>query len=127
MDATKTVSLSSFLSSDRDSLSSSTDREDDPSSGETSEVRAYDHLHVVTSENTQKHIHTDAVSLVCDQELKEPDDILRTTPVCDPPDTELPESKPEVDVRPTQICSRRHKVRAHWLLKNIYCVCLCFN
>ncbi|XP_035014055.2 uncharacterized protein si:dkey-183p4.10 [Hippoglossus stenolepis] len=66
-------------SSDRDSLSSSTDREDDPSSGETSE------------------------------ELKEPDDILPTIPVCDPPDTELPESKPEKDVSQTQICSRRHK------------------
>ncbi|XP_060931234.1 dentin sialophosphoprotein [Limanda limanda] len=66
--------------SERDSLSSSTDREDDPSSAETSE------------------------------ELKEPDDILETIPACDPPpDTELPESKPEKDVSPTQICSRRHK------------------
>ncbi|XP_053281087.1 uncharacterized protein si:dkey-183p4.10 isoform X1 [Pleuronectes platessa] len=66
-------------SSDRDSLSSSTDREDDPSSAETSE------------------------------ELKEPDDILRTIPACDPPDTELPEREPEKDVSQTQICSRRHK------------------
>ncbi|TMS16926.1 hypothetical protein E3U43_014219 [Larimichthys crocea] len=53
-------------SSDRDSLSSSTDREEDLSSAETSE------------------------------ELKEPEDIMQMQPVCEPPcDTQPPENMPD--------------------------------
>ncbi|XP_036958869.1 midasin isoform X3 [Acanthopagrus latus] len=53
-------------SSDRDSLSSSTDGEEDPSSAETSE------------------------------ELREPDATTQMNPVCDPPDLQLPENVPDL-------------------------------
>ncbi|XP_019944563.2 uncharacterized protein [Paralichthys olivaceus] len=65
--------------SDSDSLSSSTDGEDDPSSAESSE------------------------------ELKEADDTLQRMLAPDPPETEVPQSEPEKDVSHRQICSRRHK------------------
>ncbi|KAM9350351.1 uncharacterized protein ABDE67_007658 [Symphorus nematophorus] len=72
-------------SSDRDSLSSSTDGEEDLSSAETSE------------------------------ELKEPDNTTQMKPACeprrysacDPPNTQLPEKLP--DLTNTQTCSRKHK------------------
>ncbi|XP_034733380.1 uncharacterized protein DDB_G0290685 isoform X3 [Etheostoma cragini] len=53
-------------SSDRDSVSSSTEGEEDPSSAETSE------------------------------EWREPDDTTQLTPACDPPNTQLPENVPDI-------------------------------
>ncbi|XP_035512385.1 acidic leucine-rich nuclear phosphoprotein 32-related protein 1 isoform X2 [Morone saxatilis] len=64
-------------SSDRDSLSSSTDREEELSSAETSE------------------------------ELREPEDIVQMKPVCDPPNTQLPENVPDLCNTPN--CTRKHK------------------
>ncbi|XP_078110954.1 uncharacterized protein LOC144520792 isoform X3 [Sander vitreus] len=61
-----TATASSFLSSDRDSVSSSTEGEEDPSSAETSE------------------------------EWREPDHTMQLTPARDPPNTQLPENVPDI-------------------------------
>ncbi|KAK2851297.1 hypothetical protein Q5P01_007573 [Channa striata] len=66
-------------SSDRDSLSSSTDREEDLSATETSE------------------------------EPREPDNTLQIPPAFDPPCVELPESVPEKKLSNTRICTGKHK------------------
>ncbi|XP_040007735.1 uncharacterized protein si:dkey-183p4.10 [Xiphias gladius] len=66
-------------SSDRDSLSSSTDREEELSSAETSD------------------------------EPREPDNTLQMMPACDPPNTQLPESLAGNNSSSTQICIRKHR------------------
>ncbi|XP_076597595.1 uncharacterized protein LOC143327235 isoform X2 [Chaetodon auriga] len=70
--------------SDRESLSSSTDGEDDLSPVETSEVSVWTRT-----------------------ELREPDDATQMKPACDPPNTQPPENVP--DFSNTQICTRKDK------------------
>lgn len=126
------MSASSFLSSDRDSLSSSTDGEEDLSSAETSEVFTWTHMSTHGNTLAYTRTHTLDFFLNCfafAQELREPDESTQMTPACDPPNTELPENVPDLmrDQSDTQMCTRKHKVCTHWPLLNIHFVHLFLN
>lgn len=49
--------------------------------------------------------------------MKEPDNNFQVELACDPPNTQLPESVP--DLSDKQLCTRKHKVCTHWTLLNI--------
>uniref|UniRef100_UPI0037E8E4B4 aspartic and glutamic acid-rich protein isoform X2 n=1 Tax=Semicossyphus pulcher TaxID=241346 RepID=UPI0037E8E4B4 len=87
-------------SSDRDSLCSSTEGEEDLSSAETAEVCMW--THTTTHENTHaKHKNASFNCFVFAKELREPEnEITEIKPACDPPNTEIPEDLPDLKAAP---------------------------
>ncbi|XP_072223269.1 uncharacterized protein [Leuresthes tenuis] len=90
--------------SDRDSLSSSTDREEDQSSTDTPDVRKI--LHNIPHNNTSR-TNTLLHCFVCAQEMREPEDILQIKSAADPPNAQVPENLSDHSNTPT--CTGTHK------------------
>ncbi|XP_044208613.1 uncharacterized protein LOC122983005 isoform X1 [Thunnus albacares] len=97
-------------SSDRDSLSSSTEGEEDLNSAETTEHQSMAYMRGGTGEGDPRctpPTNGPAALSLPTQELREPDNTPQVEPACDPSNFQLPESAP--DLSNTQICTRKHK------------------